>query len=83
MEDKHDVQLLPFHLDLDRYHDFVAMGWFLYPNMIMKCKYSSMCLLIGFLSGAMLVHNKFVDTHSPTLMTFVSLYGVDGDIQQL
>jgi hypothetical protein len=41
-----------------------------------------MHLLIGFLSGALLVH-KCVDAHALALMTFVSLYDVDGDIQQL
>jgi hypothetical protein len=41
-----------------------------------------MHLLIGFLSGSMLVH-KCVDAHALALMTIVSLYGVDGDIQQL
>jgi hypothetical protein len=35
-----------------------------------------------FLSGAMLVHNKFVDAHTLTLMTFVSPSGVGGDIHQ-
>jgi hypothetical protein len=42
-----------------------------------------MRLLIGFIFGAMLFHNKCVDAHAPTLMTVVSLYGVDGNIQQL
>jgi hypothetical protein len=41
-----------------------------------------MYLLIGFLSGAMLVHNKFVDVHALAWMTVVSLCGVDGDIHQ-
>jgi hypothetical protein len=41
-----------------------------------------MHLLIDFLSGALLVH-KCVDAHAFALMTVVSLYDVDGDIQQL
>jgi hypothetical protein len=42
-----------------------------------------MYLWIGFLSSAMLVHNKFVDVDDPALMIVVSLCDVDGDIQQL
>jgi hypothetical protein len=41
-----------------------------------------MHLLLGFLSGALLVH-KCVESHALALMTIVSLYDVDGDIQQL
>jgi len=41
-----------------------------------------MRLLIGFLFGAMLVHNKCVDADTATLMVVVSLYGVDGDMKQ-
>jgi hypothetical protein len=41
-----------------------------------------MHLLIGFLSGALLVHTC-VDAHALALMTFASLYDVDGDIKQL
>ena len=41
-----------------------------------------MHLLISFLSGALLVH-KFVDAHAYALMIVMSLYDVDGDIQQL
>jgi hypothetical protein len=41
-----------------------------------------MHLLIGFLSGALLVH-KCVDAHALAVMTVVSLYDVDGDIQQM
>jgi hypothetical protein len=41
-----------------------------------------MHLLIGFLSGSLLVH-KCVDAYTLALMIFVSLYDVDGDIQQL
>jgi hypothetical protein len=41
-----------------------------------------MHLLIGFLSGAMFLHKCF-DAEALALMTVVSLYDVDGDIQQL
>jgi hypothetical protein len=41
-----------------------------------------MHLLIGFFSGALLVH-KFFDAHALALMIVVSLYDVDGDIKQL
>jgi hypothetical protein len=41
-----------------------------------------MHILIGFMYGALLVH-KCVDAHALALMIFVSLYDVDGDIQQL
>jgi hypothetical protein len=41
-----------------------------------------MHLLIGFCYGSLLVH-KCVDAHALALMTFVSLYDVDGDIQHL
>jgi hypothetical protein len=82
MEDEHDVQLLSCHPDLDPYHAFGAMGLLLYPDIILQCWYFSMHLLIGFLSGAMLVHNQCVDAHAPTWMTVVSLCGVDGDIHQ-
>jgi len=41
-----------------------------------------MYLFIGFLSGAMLVHNNFIDTHSPIVMKIVSLCDMDGDIHQ-
>jgi hypothetical protein len=41
-----------------------------------------MHLLIGFLSGALLVH-KCVDAHALALMIVVSLYDVDGDIQKM
>jgi hypothetical protein len=41
-----------------------------------------MNLLIGFLSGSLLVH-KSVDAHTLVLMTVGSLYDVDDDIQQL
>jgi hypothetical protein len=41
-----------------------------------------MHLLIGFLSGALLVH-KCVEAHTLSLMIVVSLYDVDDDIQQL
>jgi hypothetical protein len=41
-----------------------------------------MCLHIGFLSGSMLIHSKFVDAHALALMIVVSLSGVGGDIQQ-
>jgi hypothetical protein len=41
-----------------------------------------MYLLIGFLSCAMLVHNKFVDVHAFALMMVVSPGGVGGDIHQ-
>jgi hypothetical protein len=41
-----------------------------------------MNLLIGCLSGSLLVH-KCVDAHTLVLMIFVSRYDVDGDIQQL
>jgi hypothetical protein len=41
-----------------------------------------MHLLIDFLSSFLLVH-KFVDSHALALMIVVSLYDVDGDIQQL
>jgi hypothetical protein len=44
MEDKHDVQLLPCHHDLDPYHTFGAMGLFLYLDIIIQCWYSSMPL---------------------------------------
>jgi hypothetical protein len=83
MEDEHDVQLLPCHLDLDPYRTFGAMGLLLYLDIILQWWYSSMHLLIGFLSGAMLVHNKGVDDHAPALMTVVSLCVVDGNIHQL
>jgi len=72
-----------FHSFLDPYHAFGTMVLFLYPDIILQCWYTSMCLLIGFLNGAMMVHNKCVDAHAPTLMIVVSLYGVDGNIQQL
>jgi hypothetical protein len=42
-----------------------------------------MFFLIGFLSDAMLVHNKCVDAHALTLIIVVFIYGVDDDIQQL
>jgi hypothetical protein len=32
LEDEHDVQLLPFHLDLDA---FGAMGWWLYSDIVL------------------------------------------------
>jgi hypothetical protein len=38
-----------------------------------------MHLLIGFLSGALLVHTC-VDAHALACMTVVSLYDADGDI---
>jgi hypothetical protein len=41
-----------------------------------------MHLRIGFLFGTMLVH-KCVNAHALALMTIVSLYDVDDDIQQL
>jgi hypothetical protein len=55
MEHENDVQLLHFHLDLDR--AFGAMGLFLYLHIILLCGYFSMHLLFGFLFGAMTVHN--------------------------
>jgi hypothetical protein len=66
MEDKHDVQLLLCHPNLDPHHAFCAMGLFLYPDIVLLCWYLSMHLLIGFLSNAMLVHNRCVDAHNPT-----------------
>jgi hypothetical protein len=39
-------------------------------------------LSLSFLSGSLLVH-KYVHAHALALMTFASLYDVDGDIQQL
>jgi hypothetical protein len=41
-----------------------------------------MHLLIGFLSGSLLVHT-FVDAHTLALMIVGSLYDVDDDIQQM
>jgi hypothetical protein len=41
-----------------------------------------MHLYIGFLSGSLLMH-KCVDAHALVLMVVVSMYDVDGDIQQL
>jgi hypothetical protein len=35
MEEKHDVQLLPFHPDLDHDRACGAMGLFLYPDILM------------------------------------------------
>jgi hypothetical protein len=39
-------------------------------------------LLIGFLSGSLLVH-KCGDCHALSWIIIVSLYDVDGDIEQL
>jgi hypothetical protein len=82
MEDKHDVQLLSFHPNLDPYRACGVMGLSLYLDIVLQCWYSSMHLLLGFLSSVMLFH-KCVDVHAPSLMIVSYLYGVDGDIQQL
>jgi hypothetical protein len=82
MEDDHGVQLMSFHLDLDPYRSCGAMQLLFYLDIILHSRYSSMHLLIFFLFGSMLVH-KCVDDHVLSLMIVVSLYGVDGDIQQL
>jgi hypothetical protein len=41
-----------------------------------------MHILIGVMSGALSLH-KCVDAHTLALMIVMSLYDVDGDIQQL
>ena len=42
----------------------------------------AVALSLSFLFGSLLVH-KCVDAHALALMTFASLYDVDGDIKQL
>ena len=42
----------------------------------------ALSLSLSFLFGALLVH-KCVHAHALALMTFASLYDVDGDIKQL
>ena len=54
----------------------------LHPYLSLHHVAVSLSLSIYFLSGALLVH-KCVHAHALALMTFASLYDVDGDIQQL
>jgi hypothetical protein len=42
----------------------------------------ALSLSLSFMFGALLVH-KCINAHALALMTFASLYDVDGDIQQL